>query len=179
MPKEIKVRKWVFSDPKKNSNKFWNVHYFDDGTWRARYGRVGTSGTLAGFKPMYTLAAKIREKEIKKKYKEIVQASSSDEHTIMTPVGAIALSKVREAFKISERIVALSYSDSEAQLLFPKYMQILPINIGMKSKAWQIFDQIKWRHPKLAKIIEAADEKDSSADLFKSLIDDFFSEMED
>ncbi len=178
MPKEIKVRKWVFSDPAENSNKFWNVHYYNDGTWRSHYGRVGTSGAWGGYKPQYKLAAKIREKEIKKKYKEIQQASSEDEHAFMTAVGAISLEKIREAFKISERIIELDYASEESKRLYPQYMQILPINIGMKSQAWKIHNQIKWRHSKLAKVIEAAD-ADTSADLFKSLIDDFFSEMED
>lgn len=175
--KEIQVRKWVFSDPKKNSNKFWNVHVYDNGTWRAHYGRVGSAGSWASAKSTSALSKKIQEKQ-RKGYKEIVQATASDEHVIMTPVGAIPLEQIKKAFTISEKIVNLPYTSGEAQKLYPKYMQLLPINIGMRSDSWNIHRQIRIRHGKLDEIIKTA-EDNSSSDLFKSLLDEFFAEFDD
>lgn len=177
MTKEIQVRKWVFSDPKKNSNKFWNVHQYDDGTWKAEYGRIGKSGTFASKKYNHELASKIKEKEAKG-YKEIVQANSGDKHAVSTPVGSVSVSEVKRAFEISKKIISVNYNSDKAFELYPQYMQILPVNIGMRSDPYNIYRQIKLRHDMLKNIIEMA-ENSVSNDLFRDLIYEFFSEIKE
>lgn len=177
MPTEIQVRKFVFSDPKENSNKFWNVHMYDDYTWRAHYGRVGTAGSWADLKGIGTLKSKIAEKQ-RKGYVEIQQASKDEKHVLSTPIGLVSLSAVRKAFVISERICSLSsYNSPGADTLHAEYMKLIPINIGMRSDNWVIHRKIKNRHHILKDLIEAADANESDA-LLGSLVDKFFAEID-
>lgn len=176
MENTIRVRKFIFSDTKANSNKFWNVHVYDNNKWRAHYGRVGTDGAWANPKPNSTLSGKIAEK-LRKGYVEIQQATSEEKNTFSTPVGLVSLSAARKALEISERICATTYTDPNVFGLYSEYMKILPINIGMRSDSWVIYRQIKRRHPILKDLIDAADADQSDA-LLGNLVDLFFSEME-
>lgn len=66
MANEIATARYIYSDISQNNNKFWNATLYDDGNFKAEWGRVGESPqsrTWGGGKTKFD--AKCREKEKK------------------------------------------------------------------------------------------------------------------
>ena len=71
--------KGVFHDVKRNSNKWWAVKWWSDGTYEASYGRIGEHTAMDSKTnvPRYFVEDKIREK-VEKGYHEVPLATEAD-----------------------------------------------------------------------------------------------------
>lgn len=98
MAKVVEHRMFVCSDADNNNNKFWEYFWHDDGSFIAKYGRVGSTCQVEDPKQMTReqvdakVASKLKHRPNKPPYKEIKL-----EVTETGPTGSSKISNVKEA----------------------------------------------------------------------------------